>query len=82
MLYWFLNQFLEREGGRPGREEEEWEVRGKMCVGVPFVCCYSESDAAHEEFGEGINQLCLLAFLFLWDGFAHCLLYNVMKLSP
>ena len=24
MLCWFLSQFLEREGGRPGREEEEW----------------------------------------------------------
>jgi len=49
---------------------------------VPLVCCYSESDAAHEELGESINQLCLLAFLFLWDGFGYCLLYNVMKLPP
>ena len=24
----------------------------------------------------------LLAFLFLWDGFGHCLLYDVMKLNP
>ena len=26
--------------------------------------------------------LCLLAFLFLWDGFGHCLLYSVTNLSP
>ena len=48
-------------------------------MGVPLVCCYSESD---EELGRSINQLCLLAFLFLWDGFGYCLLYKVMKLPP
>ena len=35
MLYWFLNQFLEREGGRPGREEEEWgSERENVCGGT------------------------------------------------
>ena len=28
------------------------------------------------------TPLCLLAFLFLWDGFSHCLLYSVMNLHP
>ena len=28
------------------------------------------------------QPLFLLAFLFLWDGFGHCLLYNVMNLCP
>ena len=27
-------------------------------------------------------SFCLLAFLFLWDGFGPCLLYNVMNLGP
>ena len=35
-----------------------------------------------KNLGECINQLCLLAFLFLWDGFGHCLLYNVVNLPP
>ena len=28
------------------------------------------------------QQVCLLAFLFLWDGFVHCILCNVMNLCP
>ena len=28
------------------------------------------------------QPLCFLAFLFLWDGFIYCLLYNVMNLCP
>ena len=28
------------------------------------------------------QPLHLLAFLFLWDGFGHCLLYNVGNLCP
>ena len=28
------------------------------------------------------DNVCLLAFLFLWDGFVRCLLYNIMELCP
>ena len=28
------------------------------------------------------NHFCLLAFLFLWDAFGYCFLYNVMNLHP
>ena len=28
------------------------------------------------------QRLCFLAFLFLWDGFGDCLLYNVMTICP
>ena len=28
------------------------------------------------------QSLCLLAFIFIWDGFAHHVLYNVMNICP
>ena len=33
-------------------------------------------------FSKPLQSLCLLAFLFLQDGFGHCLLHNVMNLHP
>ena len=39
-----------KEGGWRARRKNG-EVRGRMCVWVPFACCYSESDAVHEKFG-------------------------------
>ena len=48
----------------------------------PFLLCISLLFFP-QLFVKHLRQsLCLLAFLFLWDGFGHCFLYNVTNLCP
>ena len=48
----------------------------------PFLLCFLLLSFP-QLFVKSLRQpLCLLAFLFLWDGFGHCFLYNVMNFCP
>ena len=47
----------------------------------PFLPCFSLLFFP-QLFVKPPQSLSLLVFLFLWDGFGHCLLYNVMSLCP
>ena len=44
---------------------------------LPFASLFSAICKASSD-----NHFCLLEFLFLWDNFDHCLLYNVTNLCP
>ena len=53
-------------------------------VGIffPFSFAFHFSSFLCYLYGLLWQTFCLLVFLFLWDGFGHHLLYNVMNLHP
>ena len=58
-----------------------WTLCSGGCV-FPFLPCLSLLFFFSCLWGLLRQPLCLFAFLFLWDGFGHCLLYSVMNLHP
>ena len=49
-------------------------------VGISFPFSFLFSSFSQLSVRPRQTPLCLLAFLFLWDGFGHSLLYNVVNL--
>ena len=58
----------------------------ELCIqlGISFPFSFAFCFSSFLSYLSGLlrQPCCLLAFLFLWDGFVHCILCNVMNLCP
>ena len=59
-----------------------WELCIQVGVSFPFSFAFSFSSFLSYSYGLLRQPFCLLAFLFLRDGFGHCVLYGITNLHP
>jgi len=57
-------------------------LNSTLSISCPFSFAFHFSSSLSYLWRLLRKPLCLLAFFLLWDGFGHCLLYNVMNFCP